>query len=145
MANKFQKGVFAPVNPDKYHGTLPITFRSSWERRYMVWLDTTSNVIQWNSETLVIPYMSPVDNKMHRYFVDFVATFKTKSGEEKTYAIEIKPLNQMLPPKTRNKERLITEAKTYSVNQAKWDAATKFCKSTGIEFIVLNEKDLGIK
>ena len=30
------------------------------------------------------------------------------------------------------------------VNQAKWAAATSFCKSKGIRFIVLTEKDLGI-
>lgn len=142
--SRFKQGHFEPVNPSKYQGTQPIYYRSSWEKRFMVWCDTNPSILIWASESLVIPYHSPVDNKMHRYFPDFLVKVQTKSGKIETHLIEIKPRAEQLPPKTRNKKRLITETATYIVNQAKWTAAKKFCDEKGINFLVLNEKDLGI-
>lgn len=110
----------------------------------MVWCDTNPSIIIWASESLVIPYYSPVDNKMHRYYPDFLVKVQTKKGTVKTHLIEIKPRAEQLPPKTRNQKRLITETATYMVNQAKWAAAKKFCDEKGISFLVINEKDLGI-
>lgn len=90
--------------------------------------------------------MSPVDQKMHRYFVDAKATFKYQDGTKKTFLIEIKPYAQTLPPKqTRNQKRLLEESMTYAVNQAKWEAATKYAKKCGYEFKVITEKEIGIK
>lgn len=147
MSNKFPKPrKWIPKNPDKYIGDVNnIITRSSWETKFLVWLDSNPSVIRWNSEEMVVPYFNPLDSKMHRYFVDFVATMKLKSGIEKTYAIEIKPLVQCLPPKpNKNRQRLLLETSTYIINQEKWKAARKYCSDKGIEFLVLTEKDLGI-
>lgn len=149
--SRFQQGVFKPKYPGKYQGTFPIVFRSSWERRFLEWLDMNSAVLLWASESLVIPYISPIDGKEHRYYVDFLAQMKTKEGP-KNYAIEIKPKHEMLEPKMPKKvptdakkvARLITESNTYKVNQAKWHAAKEFCRKRGVTFLVLNEDDLGI-
>lgn len=135
-----------PRNPDKYIGNVnDIVSRSSWETRCMNWFDLTPAVVKWNSEDLVIPYINPMDNKPHRYFVDFVAQIQDKSGSVKVYAIEVKPFFETLPPvPTSNKKRLLLETQTYITNQSKWKAAKEFCSSKGIHFIVLTEKDLGI-
>ena len=79
--SRFKQGHFAPVNPDKYQGTQPIFYRSSWEKRFMFWCDNNPSILLWASESLVIPYWSPVDNKMHRYFPDFLVKVLTKAGK----------------------------------------------------------------
>ena len=142
-SSRYKQGKFVPKNLNKYIGIKSeIFYRSSWEYRYMMWLDENESVLAWNSEGAVIPYFSPVDQKMHRYFVDFLAKMRTRDGSEKTYAIEVKPKVQMLPPTTKNKIRLVEETMTYVVNQAKWEAARTHFSKMGIHFIVINEDDL---
>lgn len=144
---RFHQGKYRPKNPEKYVGKLDeITYRQQWEKKFMHWADTNPSVIKWNSEEAVINYISPLDQRPHRYFVDFVVMIRNRSGEIKKYAVEIKPEQQCLPPKSsRNKKRMITETETYLVNQAKWKAAQQFFSRAGIEFMVLTEKHLGIK
>ena len=135
-----------PRNPEKYVGDINnIIARSSWEIKLLNWLDASPAVISFNSEGLVVPYLSPIDNSMHRYYVDFLAKMRLKDGSIRTYAIEVKPKAQCLPPrKNRNKERMITEVTAYVVNQAKWTYAKAHCEKLGVAFLVLNEEDLGI-
>lgn len=140
------KGWFTPVYPNKYKGdSKNIVYRSNWELRVMKWLDMNPAVIWWASEELVIRYKSPLDQKMHRYFPDFIVRIKRKAGLEKTLVLEIKPHKQTQKPVQKRKtQRFIQEAATYAVNQEKWRAADLFCKEHGWEFLVLTEKDLGI-
>ena len=44
--------------------------------------------------------------------------------------------------KIAQKEHLLYEQSMYVKNQAKWQAATEFCKRKGLEFIILTEKHL---
>ena len=122
-----------------------IVYRSSWERRLMKFLDENPSVLKWGSEEAVIPYISPVDNKIHRYFTDAYAKIKTKTGI-KTYLIEVKPKHQTLPPaqQQRKTKKYINEVVTYGVNQAKWKAATEYCLDRGWEFKILTEDHLGL-
>jgi hypothetical protein len=144
--SKYKNGYFIPTNPDKYVGDIKnIIYRSSWEKIVCRWFDTNSAIICWNSESLVIDYLYTVDNKVHRYHIDFMAKIKSRDGTIKTYVIEVKPHAERNPPTTKNKRRLLLETQTYIKNQCKWKAADDFCKSKGIEFIVLDEFDLGIK
>jgi hypothetical protein len=93
------KGIFKPKNPSKYIGDhTNIIYRSLWERKFMVFCDNNSNVIKWCSEEIAIPYLSPVDGKYHRYFVDFLVEMETKTGKE-VFLIEIKPKRQCVEPK----------------------------------------------
>jgi hypothetical protein len=111
----------------------------------MKWLDIHPNVIWWNSEELIIPYRSPVDNKMHRYFPDFITKMRQKDGSVMTYVIEVKPDAQTrMPVQKKKTKRFIQEAATYAVNQEKWRAADIFCQEHGWKFLILTEKDLGI-
>jgi hypothetical protein len=143
---KTLKGFFKPKNPNKYNGdSTNIIYRSSWELKVMKWLDEHPKVIWWSSEELVIPYRSPVDNRMHRYFPDFIAKMRQKDGLVMTYVIEIKPDSQTkMPTQKRKTKRYLQEAATYAVNQEKWRAADIFCQEHGWKFLVLTEKDLGI-
>ena len=136
-----------PKNPQKYKGDhTNIWVRSSWETKVCVWLDTSSDVICWNSEEIVIPYRDPVDGRYRRYFVDFWAQVRTKDGQLKTYLIEVKPRYQTEEPKkkTRVTKQYINEVYTYAVNKAKWKAATEFALDRGWEFKVLTEEHLGL-
>ncbi len=86
------KGRFIPNNPKKYNGDPNhIIYRSSWEVRVMKYLDENPNVIWWASEELPIPYRSPVDNRIHRYFPDFIVKVRRKDGLVMTYILEVKP------------------------------------------------------
>ena len=140
------KGTFKPKNPTKYNGNANnIIYRSLWELRVMKYLDDHPEVIWWASEELIIPYFSPIDNKKHRYFPDFVAKMKRKDGTVMTYVIEVKPEIQTKKPEQKRKtKRYIQESMTYIVNQSKWKAATEFCKDHGWEFKIITEKHLGL-
>jgi hypothetical protein len=141
-------GKFIPRNPKKYKGDpTNIIYRSSWELKFMFRIDLDPNVISWGSEEIVIPYRSPIDNKIHRYFVDFILTIINKQGIKETILIEIKPKIQTAPPKVQKKitKKYVSEVKTWGVNEAKWKAAKEFCEDRKWKFQILTEKELGVK
>ena len=140
-------GKFSPKNTNKYLGDpTNIWYRSLWERRVMVYLDENSSVIEWSNEEIVIPYLSPVDNRIHRYFPDFFVRLRNKQGLIESTIIEVKPSSQARPPKMQKRatRKYITEVRTWGVNEAKWKAADAYCKDRGWKFVVVTEKDLGI-
>lgn len=140
------KGRYNIQKPEKYVGdSKNIIFRSSWELKFMKWCDHNNNVMEWGSEELVIPYRSPVDGKIHRYFVDFYIKVRTPSGIQK-YLIEIKPSKFTREPQIpqRKTKKFLQEVVTWGVNQAKWKAANEFCLDHNWKFMILTEKELGI-
>ena len=142
------KGRYNPVNPKKYKGNPQnIIYRSLWERKFMVYCDTNDKVLEWGSEEIIIPYISPWDSKVHRYFPDFYIKVKQSSGNIKKFIIEVKPKKQTRPPKPveRKTKRWINEVRTFGVNEAKWKHATKWCKDNDMEFKILTEEELGIR
>lgn len=147
MYKQTYKGRYCVRNPRKYKGDLAeVIYRSSWELKFMKWCDLNESVLEWGSETTIIPYKSPVDNKIHRYFVDFYIKVKTKDGSICKYLVEIKPERFTKPPPIPQKKtrRFIEEVFQYGTNQAKWKSANEFCEDKGWKFLVLTEKDLGI-
>jgi hypothetical protein len=142
--SKYTQGRFNPVHKEKYKGTFPVIYRSSWELAAFKWLDRHPKCTKWGSESAVVRYISPIDKKEHRYFIDLTATFQTDEGLQ-TYYIEIKPEKQTQPPKPSKRKKQLTflrEVAEYKKNQAKWDAAKKFAKKKGAVFLVLTEKHL---
>ena len=133
------KGFFRPRNISKYKGDhRKIIYRSKLELIFMKYCDGKDNVLKWSSEEIVIPYRSPIDGKVHRYFPDFWV--KTTQGET---LIEIKPKIQTKPPKLKsNKRRYIREVRTWGVNEAKWNAAIAYCENRGWNWKILTEVDL---
>jgi hypothetical protein len=143
------KGYFKPKNPKKYKGNpANIVYRSSYELKLMMRLDLHQDVIWWGSEEQIIPYRSPIDNKIHRYFPDFIVCIKTPEDNKKIIMIEVKPKHQIIEPvkkKEKTDRKYIKEVFTYGVNQAKWKAAKEFCANRGWEFQIFTESELGIK
>ena len=140
-------GKFSPKNPTKYLGDpTNIIYRSLWERRVMVHLDENPGVVKWSSEEVVIPYLSPVDNRWHRYFPDFYVQSKNKDGMLESRILEVKPKSQAVAPKAKKRvtKQYIQEVMTYGINEAKWKAATEYCKDRNWKFMVITEDDLGL-
>jgi hypothetical protein len=143
------KGKFQPRNPQKYLGDpTNIVYRSRWELKFMGWLDNHPGVLQWGSEELIIPYRSPIDNRIHRYFPDFIIKKKTQDGKVDTVIVEIKPFAQTKPPTVQTgkpNKRYINEVATWGINSSKWNAANNYCKDRGWKFEIITEHELGIK
>ena len=141
------KGKFRPKFPSKYRGDISsITYRSLWERQTFRWLDENPDILEWNSEEIVIPYQCKTDGKLHRYFADVYLKFRNGQA----YLIEIKPKAQTHEPKqpTRKTKRYLNEVMTYVKNQSKWEAAKAFCENRGWIFQVWTEetlKNLGVR
>lgn len=148
------KGKYTPTNTSKYRGdSTNIIYRSLLERRFMVYCDTNATVKWWASEELYIPYVSPIDGKWHRYFVDFVIGIADASGQEQTIMVEIKPYRQCKAPKVRifegkvdRRKRdyrdYVRSVKDWGINSAKWAAANQYCKERGWVFKIITDKDL---
>ena len=147
------KGKFKAKNPNKYKGNpTNIIYRSLLERRFMVYLDNTPSVLQWSSEEITIPYVSPLDKRVHRYFPDFYMKYKNKDAMIVEDLIEIKPSKYCKPPDPKRKltktgrtsKRYLKEVNTYIINDAKWKQAVKFCNERGWNWRIVTEKDINI-
>ena len=141
------KGKYKIKKPEKYLGDYTkVVYRSLWERQAFKWCENNPNIRGWNSEEIVIPYVSDVDKRLHRYFVDLLV--EMTNGE--VYLIEIKPKIQTKPPvkPKRKTKRYTNEVVTYVKNQDKWESANKFAEHKGWKFQIWTEdtlKNLGIK
>ena len=139
-------GRYVPKNIKKYKGNVDkIYYRSMWERNFMVYCDNNSAVLEWGSEEVIIPYISPLDGRRHRYFPDFYIKIKQADGSTKKIIIEVKPKKQCKPPPIPKKKtkRFINEVRTWGVNKAKWEAAIDWCNDRGMEFKILTEDHVG--
>ena len=145
------KGKYRPINPKKYKGDpTNIVFRSLWERKVMVEFDTNDSVLEWASEEMFVPYKSPIDNKWHRYFPDFIIKMRDRGGNIKVKMIEVKPYNETKPPakhdgSKRPTRKYLTEVAKYGINSAKWKAAQEYCADRGWDFEIITEKELGLR
>jgi len=141
-------GLYKPVNPKKYRGNpTRIIYRSMWEKKFMIFCDHTSSIVEWGSEEIIIPYRSPIDGRVHRYYPDFYIKILTKSGKYEKYVIEVKPKRQTQKPNEKPKRKTAAwkrEVLTYIKNRAKWDAAEDFCEDRQMKFKILTEDHLKV-
>ncbi len=143
----YRQGMYSPRFPQKYKGNVNnIVYRSNYELVAFRFFDLNPNVLEWSSEETIIPYANPLTGRISRYFVDVYAKMKDKNGEIKKYLIEIKPHSQTLPPvqKNRKTKSLVYQQAEYVKNQAKWQAATQWCSTKNMTFVILTEKHLGL-
>ena len=142
------KGRYIPRNIRKYRGDYKnIIYRSSWELKFMKYCDLNDSILEWGSEEVVIPYRSPLDNRIHRYFVDFYIKVEDMNGNIKKYLIEVKPKRQTAPPPKpkRQTKRYISEVTEYAKNQAKWKKlSTEFCEDRQWSFMIITEDELKV-
>jgi len=142
---KYKQGVFKPLNPAKYTGSLPIIYRSGLELRYFRFFDTSTAVLSWSSESIIVPYANPLTGRTHRYFVDNGVTMRNKKGEIVKYLVEIKPHSKLVPPPPSNKRSAKNTAmlqREYIQNKAKWLAASQWSQKHGYQFIIITEKHM---
>ena len=145
--NKSYKGRYTPKRPEKYKGDPSMCFyRSLWERRVMVFCDENDSVTKWSSEEVVVPYISPVDGRKHRYFVDFWMCLKKSDGGIEECLIEVKPKKQTIKPDQPKSKRIskskLFEIRNWLINSAKWEAATDYCTDRGWKFRILTEENI---
>ena len=146
---RYRQGKYKPVNYRKYKGApTDIFYRSSWELKFMQWCDRNPNILEWNSECIIIRYYDPVERKHRRYFPDFYVKVRGVDGRVKQHLVEVTPRRQINGPKVRTDTRnkaYITEVKTFATNTAKWEAASEFCRDRGWEWTLVDENDLQIR
>jgi len=136
---KFARGKFAMKRPDKYVGTKSPTYRSSWEWSFMNFCDNNEHVLKWASEAIQIPYRDPLTNRQTVYVPDFFIQYVDANNRILTELVEIKPASQTILERVgKNK---YNQAQ-YVKNQAKWAAASLWCRQHGIKFRILNENDI---
>lgn len=119
----------------------------------MRFLDTNPLVVGWAYEPFSIPYVSPIDGKVHKYIVDFIAQVE-RNGRRKTLLMEVKPRLQtpesLLSQLTKirgtslNRNSVLNRVLTVSINDAKWKAARAVCEKKGWEFKLITEKEIGL-
>lgn len=140
----FKQGYYSTKNPEKYIGTGPIIYRSSWEKKFCHWCDNNTNVISWASEPFSVKYYNTLDNKIHQYFPDFYIKINI-DGLIEEYVVEIKPKSQLqkpLIPKRKTAKALsnFKEAyETYVRNLCKTDALKKAAKQRKFKVMLLTE------
>lgn len=142
----YRQGKFRPKNPQKYKGDpLSIIYRSSYEYKLLEFCDLNESVLEYKSEEFFIPYRSPIDGKIHRYFPDVYMKYKDTNGNIKKIIIEVKPNKDLIEPEKNPKRKTKSWAysvKTWAVNQAKFSAAREYCADRGYEFQIFTEKQL---
>jgi hypothetical protein len=136
--SRYSQQFFIPKNPQKLVGNAQPFARSSWELRVMMLLDQHPNVVNWASESISIPYKSPLDGRMHRYIPDFLIVYKDKTGKQRAEIIEVKPAKEAIAENAKSKR----DKTAILLNTAKWGAAMMYCKKHGLNFRILTESDI---
>jgi len=163
--DKYHNGNYIPKNRDKVvklNSEGGIYYRSSWEKKIMIYLDLNENIIKWGAETLAIPYQmthfekGDLKVKGHCYYPDFYYEIKSKDGTIKTVVAEVKP-------KSEYNDVLLFEKKLFEIpndasikklknieykfkmaqkNSDKWQTMIKYCQKKGWDFIIITEDHL---
>lgn len=127
------------VNPDSLKKLFesqknePVIYRSSYERKFIQWLERSPKVVGWGSECICINYVG-ADGANHHYYPDYLVEFT----DGRKVVFEIKPYNQTVRPDRSNQ----WACSEYSKNVRKWKAAAEFCSRNGIEFQIITEKTI---
>lgn len=151
LGNKnYHQGLYVAKNPNKYMGNIQqIMYRSSWEFRFMFFLDNNPKITKWNSEGIIISYKD-LRNKSHRYYPDFYyesVNDKDPNMIDKVI-IELKPMKETKQPDKPLKESLKSlknyeyDLKMYMKNKLKWGAAVEWCQKRGYKFVLITEEHL---
>ena len=133
---RYSQGYITPVSCKKLFPQMKtdkIIYRSSYERKFIAWLENNEQVKNWGSECIRIPYLY-IDGKMHSYYPDYFVEMVdgTKMG------VEIKPSSQTKRPVNEN----TWVGKEYRKNMCKWKATMEFCLAKGYKFKIITEKTI---
>jgi hypothetical protein len=159
-------GFYEIKNVDKYIGDpTKCMYVSSWELRFMIYLDNLDLVHRWASEEIAIPYYLPNEHghmQIHNYFPDFYVEYTKKSDPEylEKVVIEVKPTTDINPnfvewhedgsfhikPITSKSPKAV-QNRMYQLNEFqknlfKWDAAKKWCEERNMLFHIVTEQEM---
>lgn len=144
-SGKIQQGYYNPKNPNKYIGDLSkIIYRSSWEFKFLRLCDESPNIVRYSSEPISIPYLSPIDKRVHKYYIDFYVEQKCSDGQVQRWFIEVKPAKHTKMPKKPKKESVkslgnyVSAVKRFLVNREKFKAARNYAKQQNMMFGVIS-------
>ncbi len=162
--SSYKQGNFIPKNKDKVvklNNQGGVFFRSSWERKIMVWLDSNNSITRWGAECLRIPYqMTHFENgdtkvKEHCYYPDFYYEMRMPDGSLKQVVVEVKPYKEYKMVQDLNEGKLVIpergskklknfeyDLKTSYKNQQKWKTMIAWCNKKGYDFIIITEQHL---
>ena len=163
--SNYHQGNFIPKYKDKVlklNNQGGIYYRSSYELRFMKFLDMNKSVTKWGAECISIPYQlkhyeknGDINLKNHTYYPDFY--YEIKGGNEiKKVIAEVKPNSEYqdtillenkgfkIPPNSTLKQlkNLEYRMKMSQKNSEKWKTMIKFCDKKGWEFIIITEDHL---
>jgi len=151
--SKYKQGIIKVTKEDGYIGSKDsIRIMSSFERvavNLLIKLYKAKRIKGWVSEETIIPYVYTVDQKSHRYFIDFTVILP----DDSVVLIEVKPESQLNPPKQPKKgltESYKQATMDFLKNKDKWRATKKLCeewtrkKGKQHRFVIWTEKVLGI-
>lgn len=141
--NKFIKPLDEYMESTKFSdNNLYVQYKSKLERIAFHYADINPKIKYFSVEPFHIPYVKPIDNKVHRYFIDMYIEFVT--GDK--FLVEVKSSSETRQPeKPKNKKGILRykeAVQTFLVNTAKWKSATEFAKTKGMKFIILTENEL---
>ena len=143
MNGRTKQGYFNISESVKYIGAVKkVIYRSSWEQRFCIWCERSPVVEKWSSESIVVKYHCPIDNRVKNYYPDFLV----KMSDGKTWLVEVKPAQEYKNPPSKPKRKTKKSLKTYEylmknyiVNTSKFKSAIAFCDSKGWTFFVADE------
>lgn len=138
MGSRTLSGEYSPINPEKYVGSYPIVWRSTWELTICRMLDMHDSIDQWASESLKIPYFNPLTQRQTVYVPDFMVEFQDRNGKMHLEVWEIKPSKET----HLNEARSSRDRAALAVNAMKWKAAQEWCNARGAKFRVITENDI---
>lgn len=130
--SRYKQGAVSPATCRKLFESQrnkPIIYRSSYEWRFINWLEHSTRVKRWGSECIAIPYV--LGGKTHTYYPDYVVEIDT--GD--VWVVEIKPKNQTRKPTNQN-----TYAwEQWLKNKEKWRYAIDYCNKHNLSFKIFTE------
>lgn len=135
--SRYQQGYINPESCKKLFPQLKhdkIIYRSSYEKKFIYWLENSPEVEYWGSECVKIPYFYIRDGKTHTYYPDYFV----KMIDGTCMVIEIKPSSQTKKPINENS----WVSREYIKNMCKWKATKEFCTAKGYQFKILTEKTI---
>lgn len=138
-SSRFKQGYINPLSCKKLFPGIShevIIYRSSYEKKFIYWLESNKDVKYWGSECFHIPYLSAIDGKVHKYYPDYFVEFINGTK----MVVEIKPYNQTKRPVNENS----WANREYARNMSKWKAAKDFCDSRGFKFKILTENTINL-
>lgn len=165
----YKQGLFIPNNKEKViklNSNGGLFYRSSWEKKIMIWLDNKEEIIRWGAEGIEIPYISremveidghsELKNKNRCYYPDFYYEMKLSDGRIKKVVAEVKPKKEYemaykflseeikVDPNLSVKKlkNLEYDFKMGQKNAAKWSTMIDWCERKGLEFIIITEDHL---